>query len=152
MGTQHSVDEDFADVHQLVFEDDEENLEEIEKEGDDEGDEDEDDEEMKPDNELSKRTSAGAADRVGKYSFAGVSSTDPPRPPFCIYMLALCLNCAMKLPIPLQYSCQSCKCVFGFCDSGCYDHGQKDVVQCEHKFPQEGKLRKTSLVCFHKCF
>jgi hypothetical protein len=83
LGTQHSVDEDFADVHQLVFEDDEENLEEIEKEGDDEGDEDEDDEEIKPDNELSKRTSAGAADRVGKYSFAGVSSTDPPpRPPF----------------------------------------------------------------------
>ena len=81
MGTQPSVDEDFADVHQLVFEDDEENLEEIEKiekEGDEEGDE----EEIKPEDELSKRTSAGAGDRVGKYSFAGVSCTDPPRPPF----------------------------------------------------------------------
>ena len=73
LGTQPSVDEDFADVHQLVFEDDEENLQE-EKEGDEEGDEDE----TKPEEELLKRTSEGAGDRVGKYSFAGVSSTDPP--------------------------------------------------------------------------
>jgi hypothetical protein len=78
LGTQPSVDEDFADVHQLVFEDDEENLQEEEKEGDEEVDE----EEIKPKEELSKRTSAGAGDRVGKYSFAGVSCTDPPRPPF----------------------------------------------------------------------
>ena len=66
---QASVDEDFADVHKLVFEDDEEEKQE-EKE-------DEEEEEEEPEGIFAR-----ADNRVGKYLFGRVSSMFHPRPPF----------------------------------------------------------------------